>query len=124
MRFVWSQYLTLAKELAGHSVTASTEAKLRSSVSRAYYAAFCEARNYLRNELGYPIPTTGEAHKLVIDNLKTSIEPKLRRVGINLDRLRIDRNKTDYKDSVTGLHSMTKMALMLSEQIISTLNTS
>jgi hypothetical protein len=83
MNFDWSQYLTLAQELAGYSVTAHTEAKLRSSVSRAYYAAFCKARDYVRNELGYPIPITGKAHNVVIDTLKTSIEPTLKKVGTN-----------------------------------------
>lgn len=123
MKFDWSQYVTLAQELAGHPITAHKEAKLRSSVSRAYYAAFCKARNYVRNELGYPIPMTGEAHNLVINTLKTSIEPTLRKAGINLDRLRLDRNKVDYKNSVTGLNSMTKIALMLTQQIISTFDT-
>jgi uncharacterized protein (UPF0332 family) len=50
MMFDWSDYLDLANELAGDIASQTTEeAKLRSSVSRAYYAAFCKARNYLRS---------------------------------------------------------------------------
>ena len=38
MTFDWSEYLKLAQELAGQTVSpANEEAKLRSSVSRAYY---------------------------------------------------------------------------------------
>ena len=45
MKFDWEEYFNLAKELAG----TTEEAKLRSAVSRAYYSAFCLARNYLRD---------------------------------------------------------------------------
>ena len=58
MKFNWAEYLELAKELADITSTISSdsetdskprisEAKLRSSISRAYYAAFCIARNRL-----------------------------------------------------------------------------
>jgi len=64
MTFDWSEYLKLAQELAGQTVSpANEEAKLRSSVSRAYYAAFCKARNYLRDIEGCSIPSTPEAHR-------------------------------------------------------------
>ena len=66
MTFDWSEYLKLAQELAGQTVSpANEEAKLRSSVSRAYYAAFCKARNYLRDIEGHSIPSTPEAHRYV-----------------------------------------------------------
>ena len=45
--FDWADYLTLAQELATRR---SDEAALRPAVSRAYYAAFCQARNVLRRE--------------------------------------------------------------------------
>ena len=45
MKFDWLEYFNLAKELA----ETSKEAELRSAVSRAYYSAFCLARNYLRD---------------------------------------------------------------------------
>jgi hypothetical protein len=41
MSFDWSQYLTLAKELAGEAtILAEGEARLRDAISRSYYAAF------------------------------------------------------------------------------------
>jgi hypothetical protein len=41
--FDWSDYLTLAKQLA----TNADEASKRAAISRAYYAAFGLARNYV-----------------------------------------------------------------------------
>lgn len=38
-----------------------------------------------------------------------------------LDRLRTDRNKADYNDTVAGLSATTKKALILAEQVISIL---
>nr|CBH37085.1 conserved hypothetical protein [uncultured archaeon] len=124
MMFDWSDYLDLANELAGEIASQTTEeAKLRSSVSRAYYAAFCKARNYLRDIEGQSIPPTGIAHVIVRDVFKHNADRQRRKIGQNLDRLRIDRNKVDYDDSVTGLASMVTMDLTMALKVISTLNT-
>jgi uncharacterized protein (UPF0332 family) len=123
MMFDWSDYLDLAKELAGRMASHATEeAKLRSSVSRAYYAAFCKARNYLRDIEGRSIPSTGDAHVFVRDEFRHSADRLRRKIGNNLNRLRIDRNKVDYDDSVTGLSSMATMDLTIALKVISTLN--
>ncbi len=123
MTFDWSEYLKLAQELAGQAVTpAGEEAKLRSSVSRGYYAAFCKARNYLRDIEGHSIPSTPEAHTYVRNEFKTSPDKLRRKIGDGLDRLRIRRNKVDYEDSVTGLPSIVGMSLRLTEDVISTLS--
>jgi len=122
MTFDWSEYLKLAQELAGQTVSpANEEAKLRSSVSRAYYAAFCKARNYLRDIEGHSIPSTPEAHRYVRDKFKNSPDRLRRKIGDGLDRLRIRRNRVDYEDSVTGLPSMATMSLKLTQDIISML---
>ena len=48
MSFDWLEYLSLAHELVGLSPgAASHEARLRSAISRAYYAAFKMAFAYL-----------------------------------------------------------------------------
>ncbi|MDF0552110.1 hypothetical protein [Kamptonema sp. UHCC 0994] len=57
MKFNWSEYLALAQQLAGKSqISATQESRLRSAISRAYYAAFIQARNYLRDTMGLSIP--------------------------------------------------------------------
>lgn len=123
MTFDWSEYLKLAQELAGQAVSpANEEAKLRSSVSRAYYAAFCKARNYLRDIEGHLIPATPEGHAYVRDEFKSSPNRLRRKIGDDLDRLRIRRNRVDYEDSVTGLPSTATMSLKSAQYVISALS--
>ena len=94
---------------------------MRSSVSRAYYAAFCKARNYLRDIGGHLIPPTPEAHTYVRDKFKRSPNKLGRKIGWELDQLRTHRNRVDYEDSVTGLPSMATVSLKSTQDIISTL---
>jgi len=63
MSFDWSEYLSVAQELAsGANTSANKEAKLRSAISRAYYAAFILARSYLRDREELLILRTNDAH--------------------------------------------------------------
>jgi len=123
MKFDWEEYFNLAKELAG----TTEEAKLRSAVSRAYYSAFCLARNYLRDIEQDPKlshnQTDINVHKYVADEFihhksksKTMIE-----IGKDLNRLRPRRNKADYEDIIFNLPKEVITALMLAENIISAL---
>ena len=124
MKFDWSEYVNLAQELAGQSGRlASDEAKLRTAVSRAYYALHCKVRNYIHDVERLPIPSTGEAHQFIIDMFERSPDKRRRKIGQTLKRLRIDRIKADYHDVVTGLPSMAALALKLAQQAISTLST-
>lgn len=123
MSFDWSEYLNLAQELAGQATMPTTqEAKLRSAISRAYYAAFCKARNHLRDKERLPIPHGVEAHTFVRNQFKKSPDRSRKQIGHNLHRLRIDRNKVDYRDSITGLSSMANIDLKLAERVISALS--
>lgn len=67
MGFDWNEYLILAQFLGGDcGISYSEEAARRAAVSRAYYAAFCSARNYASSKLGF-IPTkTGKDHGKLI----------------------------------------------------------
>lgn len=123
MTFDWSEYLKLAQELAGQTVSpVNKEAKLRSSVSRAYYAAFCKARNYLRDIEGCPIPSGPEIHGYVCNKFKRSPNKLGRKIGWRLDQLRTSRNRVDYDDSVTGLLPKAKISLKSTQDIIDTLS--
>ncbi len=121
MKFDWSEYFNLAKELA----ETSEEAELRSAVSRAYYSAFCLARNYLRDIEQDPTLSRNKTydinvHKYVADEFihhksksKTMIE-----IGNDLNRLRPRRNKADYEDTIFNLQKEARTALMLAQNII------
>lgn len=121
MSFDWTEYLDLAQQLAGSVATASigTEAKYRAAISRAYYAAFCKSRNYLRDIDGTPIPKSGDAHRFVKNEFKSSADTVRQSIGKDLDRLRIERNKADYDDVVASMTATTKFALSLAQNIIS-----
>lgn len=67
-----------------------TEEAVRSTVNRAYYAAF-----------GYAKIKTGETsfvdvHSKVINKLKLSTNPHHKKAGKSLETLRDSRNKADY----------------------------
>jgi len=120
--FDWSEYLNLAQEMAGLAVgPSSQDAKLRSAVSRAYYAAFCKARNHLRDKEGHRIPPSGDAHIYVREQFQNSTDRLRRGMGSTLNRLRIDRNKVDYDDVVKRLPSMTTSVLRQAARVISDL---
>jgi uncharacterized protein (UPF0332 family) len=126
MSFNWSEYLNIARELAGQpTASPSDEAKKRCAISRAYYAAFCSARNYLRdkdNDLN--IPVGGNAHGYVRRQFKTSKDKVRREVGEYLARLVAKRNLVDYKDDIISLANLdgeTYLALNWSQKVLSDL---
>ena len=125
MKFDWSEYFYLAKELT----ETSKESELRSAVSRAYYSAFCLARNYLRDIQQYPtlwrnITYDINAHKYVAEKFiyNQSKSQIMIEIGKDLNRLRKMRNKADYEDTMFNLQREARNALVLAENIISALS--
>lgn len=116
MSFDWTEYLRLAEELAGLSQTPSAqEAKFRSAVSRAYYAAYCHARN----RLGFPMPPHVQSeHTYVWNEYRRSADIVRKQIGKDGALLRRHRNKADYDDTVVWLSYLTEEALQLSNRII------
>lgn len=123
MTFDWSQYLNLAKEFLGQlTPPTNQEAKMRSAISRAYYAAFISARNYLQETEGLSIPKTADAHKYVVQQFKQSSETERQNIGRNLEKLRRDRNEADYNNSVPELFKISKIAVKRSQRVMSQLS--
>ena len=122
MSFDWSEYLKLARQLAVLDGSAlDQEARLRSAISRAYYAAFCRSRNYLRDTQKRSVPGGAKAHAYVREQfLNSSVETR-KEVGENLERLREARNKADYDDNVPGLPSLARTALEWAKEAIASL---
>jgi uncharacterized protein (UPF0332 family) len=122
MSFQWADYLVLSQNLAGQTLVPCQEAKLRSAISRAYYAAFCSTRNLL-NQKGYSIYPTSKAHQEVQDILKKKNDKVSKRIQSHLDRLRDDRNDADYEDIFEGdLNKTITYDLSLANQVISNLS--
>lgn len=116
MSFDWREYLELAKELVGlkGSLT-SSEAAYRTAVSRAYYAAFCWARNYAAMKLEFR-PTKGsEDHRLLRKHFSRKGYGEL---ASHLNKLRKWRNECEYEDNVSDLSYHVKYSMDLAARII------
>lgn len=123
MSFNWIDYLTLAENLAKDpSLPGPKEASFRAAISRAYYGAFCTARNFAETNENPPVFRTGKTtdHKLIIEHFSKSSDPARKKIGANLDRLRSDRNKADYDDYLHQPNSMATISIQRAQQIIKT----
>jgi len=123
MAFDWSEYLSVAKHLQQHESNRnfSAEAGLRSAISRAYYAAFCHARNFAQQYQDFK-PTAGpQDHKLL---RKHFIQIQQTSIASNLNELRQWRNKCDYNNSVENLDQLIEAAIQRAEDIFNELNSS
>jgi len=103
MSFDWTDFLTLAEALkSAPDSPGPPEAALRSSVSRAYYAAFHYAMNVAREE-GYTPSSSGDDHKNVQAHFRHYKPTDVRRkIALDLDRLRNNRSKADYEDTLSS----------------------
>jgi len=98
MAFEWQKFVELARALQQQATgTAQPEAILRTAMSRAYYGAFCFARNYAERWLKYTPAGTEEDHRGLRDYLWTK---KRQNVARSLDQLRKWRNSADYNDDL------------------------
>jgi uncharacterized protein (UPF0332 family) len=84
-------FLPLARSLSNQG----TEPARRSAVSRAYYAAFHVARDWLES-LGFVVPSADTCHKYLCLRLQNCGDPAVLRAGAKLDALRSVRNRADY----------------------------
>ena len=100
MPFDWKEYFSLAQYLNSGSSSFSSEAGARSAISRAYYAAFCHARNYARDNHGFKPTNKAVDHALVRDHFRNK---GMYNIAIWLEDLRKDRNRCDYDDEVLNL---------------------
>jgi hypothetical protein len=122
MSFDWSEYLDLAQELVGQIAgPASQEARSRTALSRAYYAAFKKAYNYLRGLDSSIVFVRQDIHTYVIEKFLYSPDNLCKEIGANLDRLRRERNRADYEDTIPQLDSITMKALKQAAKVITNL---
>jgi|SRR5690554_1358429 len=73
----------------------SNEAYKRSSISRAYYAAFHRCKQTL-HKLNIPLPQHKTSHLQVIDALRDSGDKSLRPMAHKLKELKYMREEADY----------------------------
>lgn len=99
MIFDWTDLWVLANALMRDpSSPGPEEGALRSAISRAYYAAFCNARNLARDRGEFTPTGSGRDHQLVREHFENSSCQIRRKISADLDRLRDNRNRADYND--------------------------
>lgn len=119
MPFAWVEYLSLAQYIQSQTAAGvSQEALLRCAISRAYYAAFCHARNYARDRHGLAPHYNADDHSLAPRHFRSRRE---RGVAIKLDNLRDWRNVCDYEDNIPDLPKWLPIALAEAQTIIAIL---
>jgi len=103
MSFPWSAYLTMAEILLEIRPTNRPEwhdeAVQRIAISRAYYAAFCTARNTARDHERFSPTGTGRDHGQVIRHYQQRSRIH-RQIAVTLRRLRDLRGQADYDDII------------------------
>ena len=102
--FDWKEFFRYAQKIYDDLKTVGTdfdgaqEARCRSGISRAYYAAFHAAEDFLcRRNPNFTRNDYEGSHEVVINALKRDRNSKLKTVGTELNRLRITRVRADYK---------------------------
>jgi hypothetical protein len=120
MAFNWIEYLEISRSLLGLEAHHSEEAAHRSAVSRAYYAAYCYARNHARDREGLILTNRPSDHGLVRRH-----HLKKGRVDLasELDDLRQWRNSCDYEDELEGNPKLlVAMAVQSAKDIMDSIN--
>lgn len=117
MSFDWKEYIIIAKELQKQQVNDySQECAFRSAVSRAYYGAFCFARNYIRDNEDFAPYNNAEDHSRVRRHFQ-----RQRKFDISnaLNDLRRWRNICDYEDTISDeLSQLVDDAIQSAQEVI------
>jgi uncharacterized protein (UPF0332 family) len=120
--FDWNQYLLLAEKLfylrKNEEFLGLKDACLRSAISRAYYAVFCVARNYLIDKKGIEIPKQ-DTHKFVREIFIESAIREEKIVGESIKQLWGKRKMADYEGSLTVTEGETEFCLKKAKDTLS-----
>lgn len=90
------ELLTLAESM----VQGVSEVEWRCAISRAYYAAFHEARDFLE-DLRFRVPRAAQAHGYLWMRLINCGNPTIALAGSDLNNLQGERNRADYDRHVS-----------------------
>ena len=123
MTFPWVEYLRLAEALLqSQGSFAHQEACVRASMSRAYYAVFCAARNHAVTQEGLVIPGTGRDHRLVQHHFQHGPTPEHVTLGWLLSCLRRARNQADYANRMQQAGLRAQEAILSAQQAFAVLH--
>lgn len=122
MSFDGSEFFTLAQDLAKNATgTPTEEARLRSAISRAYYASFLKSRDFWRHKKHEYVSSGGTAHGEVQDLFINSTDTTYQDVGSKLQQLYKCRRSADYDLRFNSLPSVTIACLRWAKEILAAL---
>lgn len=104
-------FLKLAEEL---KLSVEDEAKIRTAISRAYYAAFLKAREWLRAK-EWPVYGDARDHREVPNGLRRQVGKS---ASDNLGFLRRRRNNADYDLIKSLIEKDVNYAISLAQTVI------
>ncbi len=93
----------------------SGEASTRAQIGRLYYAAFIDARHMCQYQFEFTPTGGGEDHDLVRRCLRDQARDPV--LSENLLKLRIMRNKADYRESLPHERQLLKESMALATKI-------
>lgn len=102
MSFRWTDYLALATQLAQET----NEAALRSAISRAYYAAYHEAKYLADPNNEGKFSNQRGSHSALWDFYQQNSNSVYKTVGTQGDRLYKNRLKADYNVKIGELQQI------------------
>jgi len=112
--FPCSDCLKLANKLA----IIDNEAAMRSAVNRAYFAAFHKTKMFAQSSgVKFSGAKRSDIHKDVVMFLVRHNDEKVKLLSSDLDRLKNNRNKCDYADTVNNLKRIAENAIITAEEI-------
>jgi uncharacterized protein (UPF0332 family) len=91
-----NDFLQFASNLAVNPGLGSAAPRCRTAVSRAYYAAFHSAVEFLA-EFGMHVPANHTGHQETSRQLHRTKQPEAQMAARLLEDLRTDRNEADYR---------------------------
>lgn len=94
----------------------------RSAISRAYYGAFCLARNKAVEMKWININNSVQDHKTVKEYYIKHRDKDKNKIGLKLDRLRKKRNQADYRDTFYHVGRYAKTCVKNAKEIVINLN--
>lgn len=105
-------------KLANKLATVNNEAAMRSAVNRAYFAAFHKTKMFVQNSgVKFSGAKRSNIHTDVVKFLFGHNDEKVKLLSSELDRLRNDRNKCDYADTVNNLKRVAENAVITAKEI-------
>ena len=120
MNFDWRKYLDVAESLSVADLGIDREACLRSSVSRAYYAAFGSARSRAREKRLRTRQSAAEHGEVSVFFAQQYGEAG-EEIAKLLGRLRTNRNTADYDDVCEDAEGLSTDSIAYAGQVLNLL---